>query len=159
AATVTAGVASTSLASNGVYSLAVPGTGASPVGLSAQAEGYDPASLTPSQVTFVPGPDVTLTATLAPFPANVSRRLVVPGAFANEPAPVQIHAAGLASTYTSANVNATTGTFSLTVPASSSFQQRIFSLTFVSPFFNLVVVPGVVAPQGGSLTLPADVVL
>lgn len=158
-ATVTAGVASSSVAVNGVYTLAVPGTGATPVGLSAQATGYDPNTLTPAQFTFVPGQTVTLTATLAPYAVNVNGRIVVPGAFASSLSTVQIHVAGIASAFTGGTVNPTTGTFSLTLPASTSSQTRVFSLTFVSPFFNLLVVPNVVAPAGGALTLTSDVVL
>ena len=158
-ATVTAGVASSSTASNGTYVLAVPGTGATPVGLSAQAEGYDPNSLTPREVTFVPGQAVTLTARINPFAAGINGRVVVPGAFQNLLSTVEIRVPGIAASYTASNVNAATGSFSLTVPASSSSRTRIFSLTFVSPYFNLAVVSGLVAPQGGSLSLTSDVVL
>ena len=158
-ATVTAGVASSSVAQNGTYVLAVPGTGATPVGLSAQADGYDPSTLSPNQVTFVPGQSIAVTARLAPFAANVSGRIVVPGAFANQLSTVEIRVPGIAASYTAANVNPTTGSFRLTVPASNGAVTRVFQLLFVSPFFNLAAVSGVVAPQGGSLTLPADVVL
>lgn len=158
-ATVTAGVASSSVASNGSYTLAVPGTGAAPVGLSAQAEGYDPNSLSPREVIFVPGQTISVTARLAPFPAGISGRLVVPGAFQNLLSTVEIRVPGIAASFTAANVNPTTGSFRLTVPASNSFRQRVFQILFVSPFFNLAAISGVVAPQGGSLTLPSDVVL
>lgn len=158
-ATVTAGVASTSASFNGSYTLAVPGTGAAPVGLSAQADGYDPDSLTPREVIFVPGQAITVTARVSPFPAGISGRIVVPGAFQNLLSTVEIRVSGIAASFTNANINTTTGTFRLTVPASSAFRRRVFQIAFVSPFFNLAVISGVVAPQGGSLTLPQDVVL
>lgn len=158
-ATVTAGVASSSTPVNGTYTLAVPGTGATPVGLSAQAEGYDPNSLTPREVTFVPGQAITLTARLSPFPASISGRIVVPGGFQNQLSTVEIRVPGISASFTNANINTTTGSFRLTVPASNSFVTRVFQLLFVSPFFNVAAVSGVVAPQGGSLSLSQDVVL
>lgn len=158
-ATVTAGLASSSSASNGTYTLAVPGTGATPVGLSAQAEGYDPNSLDPREVTFVPGQAITVTARIAPFPASVNGRVVVPGAFANLLSTVEIRVPGIAASYTQGAVNPTTGSFRIIVPASSSFRQRVFQILFVSPYFNLASVSGVIAPQGGALSLSQDVVL
>jgi hypothetical protein len=162
-ATVTAGVASISGAINGVYSLLVPASSSgpvpSPVGLSAQAEGYDPQSLTPREVGIVAGQLVTISARMGPFPVAISGRIRVPGGFEALLSTVEVRVNGISPSYTAANVNATTGSFRLTVPASTSTLQRVFTLTFVSPHFNLTVVSGVVAPQGGGLTLPADVVL
>jgi hypothetical protein len=158
-ATVTAGVAATSASNGGVYSLSVPGQGQNTVGLSAQAEGYDPQSLTPREVTVVQGGSVQVTARLGSVPAGISGRIVVPGAFQSQLSTVEIRVLGIAASFTNANINPTTGSFRLTVPASNSFRTRVFTITFVSPFFNVAAVSGVVAPQGGSLTLPQDVVL
>ena len=157
-ATVTAGVASTSAASNGTYTLAVPGTGATPVGLSAQAEGYDPNTLTPREVTFVPGQAVTLTARIAPSQpgsrgASWCRARSEPALDRGDP-----RGRHLGRLHRRQRERGHRLTFRLTVPASNS-SPRVFSLTFVSPFFNLVVVPNVVAPAGGSLSLPGDVIL
>ena len=158
-ATVTAGVAATSQSIGGVYSLAVPGLGQNTVGLSAQADGYDPQSLTPREVTVVEGGSVQVTARMGPAPSGVSGRIVVPGAFQSLLSTVEIRVLGISAAYTAASINPTTGSFRLTVPASNSFNRRVFTITFVSPFFNVAAVSGVVAPQGGSLTLPQDVVL
>lgn len=158
-ATVTAGVAATSQSNGGTYSLSVPGVGQNTVGLSAQADGYDPQSLTPREVTVVEGGSVQVTARMGPGPAGVSGRIVVPGAFQSLLSTVEIRVVGISAAYTAANVNPTTGSFRLTVPASTAFKTRVFTITFVSPYFNVAAVSGVVSPLGGSLTLPADVVL
>ncbi|MBI4860353.1 MAG: hypothetical protein HY815_08835 [Candidatus Riflebacteria bacterium] len=161
-AVVTAGVASATGYTNGVYSLMVPvpSSGSVPtnVGLGAQAAGYDPQSLTPREVGIVPNQIVSVTARMGPFPAGISGQIRVAGAYQSLLSTVEVRVNGISPSYTRANVTAS-GAFRLTVPASTYGRTRVYTLTFISPYFNLAVVSGVVAPLGGEITLPGEVVL
>jgi hypothetical protein len=130
-----------------------------PVGLSAQAEGYDPQSLTPNQIGVVPGQIVTVTARVGPFATGISGRVRAPGASSSLLSSVEVRVTGINPAYSRGTVNGASGTFRVTVPASTYGRTRTFTLTFVSPYFNLAIVPNVTAPYGGDLTLPGEVVL
>lgn len=167
-ALVTAGIASTSRGSGGVYSLSVPvssqGSAAPAVGLSVQAGGYDPATVEPRSVTIVPGQLVSVIARVRPLGGQISGRVRISsfeGIFTGNGAlsTVSIQIPDVPSSYSQGFIDTVTGEFVINVPATSSTNPRTFTLTFVSPYFEIAIVPGIVAPVGGRTRLASDVVL
>ncbi|MBI4863013.1 MAG: carboxypeptidase regulatory-like domain-containing protein [Candidatus Riflebacteria bacterium] len=75
------------------------------------------------------------------------------------PAGLEVDVPGIDRSFVDLVTDPATGIFELTVPALGNGKPRTIALVFSAPGHRLAVVPDVVVPDGGRVTLPADVVL